>query len=131
MNLNALKVTAPIPFEDIEGVVFTDKEGNELEIETVELSKDKTWLHVTLKDNIEMGEVYYIQKADFRAPAVVQYYGIYDSDVFNELFYYDGNDLGANYSPSSTTFKVWAPQHQRLVYNFTVRVMMMIYMKRK
>ena len=108
-DLNALKVTAPIPFEDTEGVILTDKEGNELEIETVELSKDKTWLNVTLKDDIGMGEIYYIQKTGFRAPVVVQYYGVYDSEVFNELFYYDGDDLGANYSSSSTTFKVWAP----------------------
>ena len=56
-----------------------------------------------------MGEIYYIQKTGFRVPVVVQYYGVYDSEVFNELFYYDGDDLGANYSSSSTTFKVWAP----------------------
>ncbi len=28
---------------------------------------------------------------------------------FDELYYYDGNDLGNTYSPERTTFKVWAP----------------------
>ncbi len=33
---------------------------------------------------------------------------LYDSRIFNELNY-DGDDLGATYSPTSTTFKVWSP----------------------
>ncbi|OOB77820.1 MAG: type I pullulanase [Epulopiscium sp. Nuni2H_MBin003] len=28
---------------------------------------------------------------------------------FDELYYYDGNDLGSTYTPENTMFKVWAP----------------------
>ena len=113
-DLNALKVTAPIPFENTEGVTLTDKEGNSLEIEDVKLNKDKKWLNITLKQEIEVGEAYYIKKEGFKSAIPVQYYGVYDSDAFNELFYYEGDDLGANYSASSTTFKVWAPTAQEV-----------------
>ena len=108
-DLNQLKVTAPVSFKDTEGVVVKDVNGNALEVKNVELSNDKKWLTVTLKDNIQMGETYTVEKTGFRAPAVIEYYGVYDSDAFNNLFYYDGDDLGATYSKKSTTFKVWAP----------------------
>ena len=34
---------------------------------------------------------------------------LYESDDFISNSTYDGNDLGATYSPEATTFKVWAP----------------------
>ncbi|MCI2111257.1 MAG: type I pullulanase [Bacilli bacterium] len=34
---------------------------------------------------------------------------LYGTDKFGEAFTYDGNDLGASYSESKTTFKVWSP----------------------
>lgn len=52
------------------------------------------------------------------------FYWVYDNDrnkqgllfgsivrkpVFDQLFTYDGDDLGATYSPKETTFKIWAP----------------------
>lgn len=52
------------------------------------------------------------------------FYWVYDNDrnkqgllfgsivrkpVFDQLFTYDGEDLGATYSPQETTFKLWAP----------------------
>ena len=33
----------------------------------------------------------------------------YLTERFNALYNYDGNDLGMTYTPSQTTFKVWAP----------------------
>ena len=39
--------------------------------------------------------------------------GLYSSDLFNELYYYDG-ELGAIYSPSETIFRVWSPISERI-----------------
>ena len=39
--------------------------------------------------------------------------GLYSSDMFNELYYYDG-ELGAIYSPSETTFRVWSPISEKI-----------------
>jgi pullulanase len=32
---------------------------------------------------------------------------------FDAKWAYSGDDLGANYSPTSTTFKVWSPSFER------------------
>jgi pullulanase len=42
-------------------------------------------------------------KTDLQIGAVIR------TAIFDEMFYYDGDDLGANYHPEETTFKVWAP----------------------
>lgn len=34
---------------------------------------------------------------------------VFNSKDFEEQYYYEGNDLGANYSKDKTVFKVWAP----------------------
>lgn len=34
---------------------------------------------------------------------------LYDLDAFGDLYNYEGNDLGATYTSSKTTFKVWSP----------------------
>lgn len=33
----------------------------------------------------------------------------YSTEEFEEKYYYNGNDLGANWTKNSTTFKVWSP----------------------
>ena len=42
---------------------------------------------------------------------------IFNSQEFEEEFYYDGNDLGANYSKEKTIFKVWAPTAEEVELN--------------
>ncbi len=37
------------------------------------------------------------------------YSGIVKTEWFDQTYYYDGDDLGATYTPIQTTFKVWAP----------------------
>lgn len=39
--------------------------------------------------------------------------GLYSSDSFNEMYYYDG-ELGAIYSAKATTFRVWSPVSSRI-----------------
>ena len=40
--------------------------------------------------------------------------GLYSTDAFNELYYYDG-ELGALYSKNATTFRVWSPVSTKIV----------------
>lgn len=39
------------------------------------------------------------------------------SDEFDERFYYDGDDLGANYTKDETTIKLWAPTAHEVTLN--------------
>jgi pullulanase len=38
-------------------------------------------------------------------------------DYFDQIFAYDGNDLGATYNKEKTTFKVWAPTAEQVALN--------------
>lgn len=43
--------------------------------------------------------------------------GTIRSDEFDRLYAYDGDDLGATYSPAATTFKLWAPTASTVTLN--------------
>lgn len=40
---------------------------------------------------------------------------LYETERFETFYNYDGDDLGVTYSPSQTTFKVWAPTATRVL----------------
>lgn len=44
-----------------------------------------------------------------RNAAPLQLRNIVRSTEFDDYFFYEKNDLGATYSPTQTTFKLWAP----------------------
>ncbi|MDR7000512.1 type I pullulanase [Neobacillus niacini] len=61
-----------------------------------------------LSDEICFGKLYWIMddhggKTDLQIGAVIR------TDLFDEKFYYDGNDLGVKCRDSCTQFKLWAP----------------------
>lgn len=43
---------------------------------------------------------------------------IFSSQEFVQDFTYDGSDLGSQYTKSATTFKLWAPTADKVVYRF-------------
>ena len=45
-------------------------------------------------------------------------HGVYSSHEFEEKFTYTGHDLGAIWSPSKTTFRLWAPTAEDVTINF-------------
>ncbi|MCR4856483.1 MAG: type I pullulanase [Erysipelotrichaceae bacterium] len=60
----------------------------------------------------------YSVEVEFRGSGIriespVSMTGLYNSDSFNELYYYDGK-LGALYSKDATVFKVWSPVSERI-----------------
>ena len=63
--------------------------------------KNKYSVEVTFKDSKE------VQSSD------VSIRGLYNTDLFNNEYYYDG-DLGAIYTSESTTFKVWSPLSEEI-----------------
>ena len=72
----------------------------------------------TLKEPADFSSKYEVEVL-FRASGTtikkeVSPAGLYNSDSFNELYYYDG-DLGALYSAKETTFRVWSPASSKIV----------------
>src|SRR4051812_20142350 len=66
-----------------------------------------------LSEEISFGKSYWIidehgGKTDLQIGAVIR------TDVFDEKFYYDKDDLGIKFSPDHTVFKIWAPTATQL-----------------
>lgn len=90
-------------------IQIVDKEHNEIPTKSIELDeRNKKKLLVTFKEKIDVFGTYYVCVND-------QYYyditipDFYVTEEFEGMYDYEGNDLGATYSQTSTCFKVWAP----------------------
>ena len=64
-------------------------------------------------NEIEIGQEYKLVD-DHHLVVPLQYGHVVRTAEFDDLFFYDGDDLGATYSPNKTKFKVWAPTATRV-----------------
>ena len=83
---------------------------HELSIDTID--QDAFQYTVHLDDAIDLTNSYHLE-VDFEdgdgfKTYEIGFIGIYNSDAFNDAYYYDG-ELGAIYTEEETTFKLWAP----------------------
>lgn len=75
---------------------------------------------INLTNNADLGKEYKVNAkvaADTVTGKSVGYDGIFSESAFGNAFNYDGADLGANYTPSKTTFKLWAPISSGITLN--------------
>ncbi len=70
--------------------------------------------HLTSIHSFNLEDDYVIYDQD-RNKAELAYGHIVRSSLFEQLFTYPGNDLGANYQPKETLFKLWAPISKQVV----------------
>ena len=84
------------------------------------ISQNGTQLTITTNNDINFqkamtvtvdGQQYTIDPTNGTAMAVVR------SQAFDNKYTYNGNDLGANYTPTETTFKLWAPTAAQVSLN--------------
>jgi pullulanase len=68
-------------------------------------------------------KVYFSSDPDDYSLEAISKNEIYDSQEFYDAYHYEGDDLGVAYTPTSSTFKVWAPtssnMHLRIYDNGT------------
>lgn len=83
-----------------------DKNNKELTIESVTYGSG-TKAVIKLASEIDLGSAYTVKTTTGTGSAIARI--DFNNDFFEETFTYDGDDLGANYTKSATTFKVWAP----------------------
>lgn len=65
------------------------------------------------EEDIEFGREYMVYHQFARYTPLV-FANVVKSAAFDEMFYYQGNDLGCHYEPKRTTFKLWAPTAYRV-----------------
>ena len=95
-----------VQFSNGGGVKSVSENGNQLTITTnndIDFQKAMT---VTVD-----GQQYTIDPTNGTAMPVVR------SQAFDNKYTYNGHDLGANYTPTATTFKIWAPTASQVSLN--------------
>ena len=72
------------------------------------------------EDDPDVSQIYTINAIfaddDYRSSCSVNVTALFESDMFNENYNYDG-ELGALYTPTATTFKVWSPVSSKIMLN--------------
>ena len=108
----AVKTTVPVNTDDTASLsIFkvVDQNGKEYEIMNL-FSEEGTSsvFNINMQEPLDLNNTYTLV-SDMYGEKGLAYGAVYNSDDFEDAFYYDGDDLGAVYSKSETTFKVWTP----------------------
>lgn len=93
-----------------------DDDGNiyNLLIQSVETTQNNyTKYTLLLNEELEIGKEYYVVHQHARA-VILQYSAIVKTQRFDDMFYYDGADLGYTYNNKYTSFALWAPCASRV-----------------
>ena len=92
----------------------TEHSSSPLTIKNINNQGD--WIYYTLSANepIELTKTYQVCDQD-RNSTQLQFRHIVQKPIFDELFHYPGEDLGASYSSQATDFKFWAPISEQVL----------------
>lgn len=112
-----LEVVMTDAWTDDNKLTVKDTNGNAVEVaSTVVDESNNKKLVLTLKEKADPLGTYIIVLNDTYEYAITTP-DYYSTEGFESEFTYDGNDLGATWSKTSTTFKVWAPTATKVVVN--------------
>lgn len=109
MNEITLQTNVPFAIEEADNSGIT-LEGVEIK-EVIPLNKEEKTtnkVRVVTKNNLDLTKAYKISKSLFGS-ATVEIGAAVRSKEFDDMFYYDGNDLGNTYKKDKTSFRLWAP----------------------
>jgi pullulanase len=84
------------------------KDNVEMTPSSISMSGTKGTISISTKLDFSSSYELIVNFDDGEKKYSITYDGIYDSTEFENAFYYEG-ELGAIYTPQSTTFKLWAP----------------------
>lgn len=81
----------------------------DLQIQSIETTQNNYNKYtLSFYEPLEIGNEYYVVHQHARS-TVLEYSGIVKTERFDEMFFYDGNDLGCTYDKAQTSFALWAP----------------------
>lgn len=92
------------------------EDGQEIPVRHVTARRGNRDFVISLVDDMKPGCAYMVYKPGYRL-GYVDYGMIYDTPEFEQLFTYEGDDLGANWSKDCTVFKAWAPTASAMFLN--------------
>lgn len=110
---DAKKIAVKLSGEPSSDVTATVTDENGKTVDVADVKADKATLTVTTKDDLAVDGAYTVavtnDKGDKIGSATAVAGAIVRTDDFDKTYAYDGDDLGATWTKSKTTFKVWAP----------------------
>lgn len=118
----AVKVTSPYDCSAEnakDGFKVIDQEGNGYELLNVFATTESqvtSTFNINMKEPLDLANSYHIYSETY-GTVDVGYGEVYSTSDFENQFTYTGNDLGANWSKDSTTFKVWSPTSSKVILN--------------
>lgn len=110
---DAKKITVNLSGEPSGDVTATVTDENGKTVDVADVKVDNATVTVTTKDDLAVDGAYTVtvtnDKGDKIGSATAVAGAIVRTDAFDKTYAYDGDDLGATWTKSKTTFKVWAP----------------------
>ncbi|AAT27886.1 type I pullulanase [[Mycoplasma] mobile] len=94
--------------------INTNEKLNNLQIAYIDDKNTFSYLHLFIKSNFIDFKNYYKIIGKYNYEIALKFGQIIKKEIFDEIFFYSGNDLGPTYSKQSTTFKVWSPTSYKL-----------------
>lgn len=85
-----------------------------LTIKNINNQADRIIYTLSANDPIDLTQTYQVYDQD-RNHTILQFRRIVQKPIFDQLFDYEGQDLGATYSPQATGFKLWAPISEKVL----------------
>lgn len=107
-------ISGELSQEEVDSIKILDGDLKEMKIKEILFSKKKGTAKT--KGKFKKQGNYYVTLGD-GAPVKAGMPDIYSTEEFEKEFAYDGNDLGAEWTKESTTFKVWAPTAEAVSVN--------------
>ncbi|GFR35706.1 type I pullulanase [Thermobrachium celere] len=116
-GIKTINIEVNFPFtitEDLKNKIKVKDNNKEYTIsevkidETTKVENKARRLSIILDEKISLDKAINVEFIGYGTKAAT-FGQIFSSKEFDELYFYSGDDLGANYTSSKTTFKVWAP----------------------
>lgn len=121
-GMDRINITVTVPFVLKDSKTSFDviaNDGSEIEVKHVTVSTPTDLVSVAtvlLEEPLQVGKTYEIRKEGYGTMAIAMD-SIFSSDLFEEAFTYQENDLGVTYSQDESIFKVWAPTASEVKLN--------------
>lgn len=117
----SFQITAPLDFalaETLAMFTLKDEAGNSYEIKDFDVQEQpvRNKAVIIMSEKLALDKTYTLEIQGY-GDKLVDMGNVFSSKEFEETYYYDGNDLGANYTKDSTVFKVWAPTASKVCLN--------------
>jgi pullulanase len=108
-NFNEMTITTNAPFDiDTQKIEINDVKIKEVSPFGTTDGNLTNKIKVITEQEFDLKKTYTVKMKNY-GTVTAEPDKVFSSKKFNELFYYDDNDLGNVYTPSGTKFRLWAP----------------------